>query len=76
MVEFIDLDKKIQEDLKNAVMGDPYGLSPKTLYHNIVGSLSGAEGNDPEHIRLVAKIMKISADTVSLIYEANFEVED
>lgn len=76
MVEFTDLDKKIQEDLKNAVIGDPYGLSPKTLYRNIVGSLIGIKGSDHERIRSVANIMEVPVGTVSLIFKANFGVED
>jgi hypothetical protein len=76
MVEFTELDKSIQEDLKDAVMSDPYGLSPKTLYRNIVGSLMGAHGSDLERIRSVANIMGVSVGTVSMIFEANFELEN
>lgn len=64
MKEFTELPPSIQLMLEDAVQGDPYGLSPVTLYRNIVGSL--AAGTSLEH---VAQNMEVSLSLVQMILD-------
>lgn len=75
-VGYNNLSETIKAGLEAAVMSDSFGLRPETLYNNIVGSLYGARGTDLQRINSVANIMEVSTYIVSLIFEANFEVED
>lgn len=53
MLDYSLLKPSIQLMLEDAVSCDPYGLSPKTLYQNIMGSLQSCS------IDQVAKIFEV-----------------
>jgi len=68
MKDYNDLPQSIQLMLEDAVQSDPYGLSPKTLYKNIVGSLKGTPSFK------VAEIMEVSMSLVDMIEAENEDV--
>jgi len=68
MKDYNDLSPSVQLMLEDAVQSDPYGLSPKTLYKNIVGSLKGTPAFK------VAEIMDVSISLIEMIASENENV--
>jgi len=65
MKEYKELPESLQLMLEDAVSTDPYGLSPKSLYKNIAGSLMGTPADK------VAQIMEVSYSVVVMIADEN-----
>ena len=65
MKPYDKLSPSIQLMLEDAVSSDPYDLSPKTLYKNIVNSLASGR------IDKVAEIFDISISLCEMIQKEN-----
>ena len=61
MKSYEDLSTSIKLMLEDAVSSDPYGLSPSTLYKNIVGSLKTVPVDE------LSKIMEVSLSLIMMI---------
>ena len=65
MKKYEDLSPSIQVLIENYCQKDPYGLSPKTLYQNIVNSL------ETGRIDKVAEIYGVSLSLCEMIQTEN-----
>lgn len=63
MKDFKDLSPSVQVLLEGYAQEDPYGLSPATLYNNIVNSSGSAED--------LAKIFNVSLSLIETIRSIN-----
>jgi len=63
--KYEDLPEDIKSELEDIAKTDPYGLNPKTLYTNIIGSLKHSS------VKSVQKIMEIPISLITKIDKLN-----
>ena len=65
LINFEKLPQKIQQQLENIVLGDPYNLAPNTLYRNIAHSLKSVPPD------VLSEIMEVPISLINSIKNIN-----